>query len=61
MELIIILLIFLLVQALVIAFFTQALATAKGYNSNNFFWMGFCFSIIGFLFVHGLPIAKERN
>lgn len=53
MELII--LIVLVIQAVAFAFFTQILATAKGYPSTAYFWIGLFFSFLGLLFVMGLP------
>jgi len=37
------------------AFFSQALATAKGYDEKYFFYIGLFFGIVGLLFVVGLP------
>ena len=47
--------ILLILQAIAFAFFTQILATTKGYPSTRFFWVGFFFSFLGLLFVIGLP------
>ena len=52
MELIIF--IVLVIQAIAFAFFTQILATAKGYPSTAYFWIGL-FLAVGLLFVMGLP------
>jgi hypothetical protein len=51
----IIIFIVLVIQAVAFAFFTQILATAKGYPSTAYFWIGLFFSFVGLLFVMGLP------
>ncbi len=52
--------IILVLQAFAFGFFTQVLASAKGYSQKEFFWIGFFFSFLGLIFVHGLPSKTEQ-
>lgn len=49
----------LIVSAIFFGFFTYFHGTHKGYGFGCF-WMGFFFSIIGFLYVVGLPLSPKR-
>jgi hypothetical protein len=56
-----IILIVLVIQAIAFGFFTQVLATAKGYPSTRYFWIGLFFSFLGLLFVMGLPAVPTAK
>ena len=51
-------LIVLLIPAIIMGIFTSKLAKKKGYR--GYFFTGFFFSMIGLIYVVGLPLAKDR-
>lgn len=48
----------LLIPAIIMGIFTSKLAKKKGYR--GYFFTGFFFSMIGLIYVVGLPLAKDR-
>ena len=47
-----------LIPAVIMGIFTSKLAKKKGYR--GYFFTGFFFSMIGLIYVVGLPLAKDR-
>ena len=49
----------LLIPAIIMGIFTSKLAKKKGYR--GYFFTGFFFSMIGLIYVVGLPLARDRQ
>ena len=47
-----------LIPAIIMGIFTAKLANKKGYR--GYFFTGFFFSLIGLIYVVGLPLARDR-
>ena len=47
-----------LIPAVIMGIFTAKLAKKKGYR--GYFFTGFFFSMIGLIYVVGLPLSKDR-
>jgi Na+/melibiose symporter-like transporter len=47
-----------LIPAIIMGIFTAKLAKKKGYR--GYFFTGFFFSMIGLIYVVGLPLSKDR-
>ena len=48
-----------LIPAIIMGIFTAKLAKKKGYH--GYFFTGFFFSMIGLIYVVGLPLSKDRQ
>ena len=48
-----------LIPAVIMGIFTAKLAKKKGYH--GYFFTGFFFSMIGLIYVVGLPMARDRQ
>ena len=47
-----------LIPAIIMGIFTAKLAKKKGYR--GYFFTGFFFSLVGLIYVVGLPLAQDR-
>lgn len=47
--------------SLVFAMFTETVAEAKGYGARNWFWGGFCFTLIALIAAAGLPVKMAKS
>jgi biotin transporter BioY len=48
-----------LLQCILVGILAQKLAAKKGYMA--YFWTGFFLSILGLIYVAGLPVADEKD
>nr|DAU26010.1 MAG TPA: hypothetical protein [Caudoviricetes sp.] len=44
-----------LIQAIVFGFIVQSMGENKNRNPYNYFWIGFCFGLIGLIYAAGVP------